>query len=78
MLYVQKFSLKYEENKGIANKGNESTMNYIWKKKMAFAKAVSTVTTTVFLEVHIGFNSILGTQLSHAQNISNSHLNSKF
>jgi len=33
MLYVQKFSLKYEENKGIANKGNESTMNYIWKKK---------------------------------------------
>ena len=48
------------------------------REKKAFAKAVSTVTATVFLEVHIDFNFLFWARSFHAQNILNCHLNSKF
>lgn len=81
MFCVKNFSLQYEENKEIANKGNVSTVNYIQrkkKKKKAFATPVSTVTATVFFEVHADFNFLFWAGSFNAQNIHNSHLNSKF
>lgn len=44
---------------------------------MAFAKAISTVTDTGFLEVHADFNFPFWACSFHAQNTPNSHLNSK-
>lgn len=48
------------------------------KKKKVFAKAISTVTATIFFEVHIDFKFLFWARNLHAQNIPNSYLNSKF